>query len=413
MQKQLARTLACAALLAAVGVPPVFAQGGSPAAANTNPSTVCGAPIPQPAALPPANSGPVVYLIVPRFAKQGGSPVVEPETYLYYIQLRPSLPSQNMWVPWDEPHEQIAKDDFKRLWGTNFLDNLSIEVNDYVFPNGVVGKIVLYDMEERERVKIVDYQGSKNIDRTKIAEQLKEKGIELRLDSFLDENILHRVDAVLAGMMAEKGFTNAEVSHKVTPVAGGPKLVNVTFNVSEGPKIKIRKVDFVGNTAFSDGRLQRRLKENKPKGIISFITGSGTYKENEYEADIERVVEFYQNHGYVRARVGQPELKTLENTKDGKTRWIQLRIPVTEGPRYRIGDLGFSGNTLVKSEALRPLFELEKGEWYSRKKLEDGRKKSQEIYGGAGYMEFTAFPDLVFSDDPTVEDTMAAQVPEF
>ena len=50
-------------------------------------------------------------------------------------------------------------------------------------------------MEERERVKIVDYEGSKNIDRTKIAEQLKEKGIELRLDSFLDENTLHRVDA--------------------------------------------------------------------------------------------------------------------------------------------------------------------------------------------------------------------------
>ena len=182
MQKQLARTLACVAMLAAVAVRPAFAQAGNPAAVNSNPSTVCGAPIPQPAALPPANSGPVVYLIVPCFAKQGGSPVVEPETYLYYIQLRPSLPSQNMWVPWDDAHEQIAKDDFKRLWGTNFLDNLSVETSDYVFSNGVVGKIVLYDMEERERVKIVDYQGSKNIDRTKIAEQLKEKGIELRLD---------------------------------------------------------------------------------------------------------------------------------------------------------------------------------------------------------------------------------------
>ena len=143
--------------------------------------------------------------------------------------------------------------------------------------------------------------------------------------------------------MAEKGFTNAEVSHTITPVAGGPKLVNVTFLVNEGPKIKIRSIDFVGNEAIGDGTLQRKLKENKPKGIISFITGSGTYKESEYEADVERVVEYYQNKGYVRARVGQPELKTLENTKDGKTRWIQLRIPVTEGPRYRIGELGLLG----------------------------------------------------------------------
>ena len=396
MQKQLARTLACAALLAAFAARPAFAQGGNPAAANNNPSTVCGAPIPQPAALPPANSGPVVYLIVPCFAKQGGSPVVEPETYLYYIQLRPSLPSQNMWVPWDEPHEQIAKDDFKRLWGTNFLDDLSIEVSDYVFSNGVVGKIVLYDMEERERVKIVDYQGSKNIDRTKIAEQLKEKGIELRLDSFLDENILHRVDAVLAGMMAEKGFTNAEIKHTVTPVAGGPKLVNVTFNISEGPKLRIRDIEFIGNQAFSDRTLARKMKENKAKKGLIFMTlfRSATYKEDRYEEDAEKVAAFYREEGYVRARVGNPEVRTVRDEKDGKTRWIQLRIPVTEGPRYRLGEFKFEGNAVVKSENLRPMFKMKEGDWYSEKQVRDGLKKAQEAYGGVGYMEFTGYPDL-------------------
>ena len=396
MQKQLARTLACAALLAAVAGRPAFAQGGNPAAANNNPSTICGAPIPQPATLPPANSGPVVYLIVPCFAKQGGSPVVEPETYLYYIQLRPSLPSQNMWVPWDAAREQMAKDDFKRLWGTNFLDNLSVETTDYTFSNGVVGKIVLYDMEERERVKIVDYQGSKNIDRTKIAEQLKEKGIELRLDSFLDENILHRVDAVLAGMMAEKGFTNAEISHKVSPVAGGPKLVNVTFNISEGPKLRIRDIEFVGNQAFSDRALARKMKENKAKKGLIFMTlfRSATYKEDRYEEDAEKVSAFYREQGYVRARVGNPEVRTVRDEKDGKTRWIQLRIPVTEGPRYRVGDFKFEGNTVVKNESLRPMFKMKEGDWYSEKQVRDGLKKAQEAYGAGGYMEFTGYPDL-------------------
>jgi outer membrane protein insertion porin family len=416
MQKQLARTLACAAILAAVAVPPAFAQGGNPAAANSNPSTVCGSPIPQPAALPPANSGPVIYLIVPCFAKQGGSPVVEPETYLYYIQLRPSLPSQNMWVPWDEAHEQLAKDDFKRLWGTNFLADLSVEVNDYVFPNGVVGKIVLYDMEERERVKIVDYQGSKNIDRTKIAEQLKEKGIELRLDSFLDENILHRVDAVLAGMMAEKGFTNAEIKHAVSPVAGGPKLVNVTFSISEGPKLRIRNIEFVGNQAFSDSTLARKMKDNKAKKGLIFMTlfRSATYKEDKYEEDAEKVSGFYREQGYVRARVGNPEVRTVRDEKDGKTRWIDLRIPVTEGPRYRIGELKFEGNTVVKSENLRPMFKMKEGDWYSEKMVRDGLKKAQEAYGAGGYMEFTGYPDLNPKNDglaPVPTDGNAAQPP--
>ena len=417
MQKQLARTLACAALLAAVAVPPAFAQGGNPAnpaAANNNPSTVCGSPIPPPAALPPANSGPVIYLIVPCFAKQGGSPVVEPETYLFYIQLRPSLPSQNMWVPWDDAHEQVAKDDFKRLWGTNFLADLSVEVNDYVFPNGVVGKIVLYDMEERERVKIVDYQGSKNIDRTKIAEQLKEKGIELRLDSFLDENVLHRVDAVLSGMMAEKGFTNAEIKHAVMPVAGGPKLVNVTFTISEGPKLRIRNIEFVGNQAFSDRALARKMKDNKAKKGLIFMTlfRSATYKEDKYEEDAEKVSGFYREQGYVRARVGNPEVRTVRDEKDGKTRWIDLRIPVTEGPRYRVGDFKFEGNTVVKSDNLRPMFKMKEGDWYSEKMVRDGLKKAQEAYGAGGYMEFTGYPDLNPKNDglaPVPTDGNSAQ----
>jgi len=418
MQKQLVRTLAVAALMAAVGSSPALAQASNPAAAENNPATACGLPIPAPASLPPAGSPPVLFQIVPCFAKQGGSPVVEPETYLYYMKLVPmvSRPSQGMWTPWNEVTEQTAKEDFTRLWGTNFLDDLSIDTQDYVFSNGVIGKIVLYNMEERQRVKNVTYEGSKNIDRTKITEQLKEKGIELRLDSFLDENTLHRVETVLRGMMAEKGFSNAEVNHTITAVAGGPKLVNVAFTIGEGPKLRIRDIEFVGNQAFSDSALARKMKDNKAKNGLIFMTlfRSATYKEDKYEDDAEKIAAFYRERGYVRVRVGNPEVKTLVDEKDGKTRWIQLRIPVTEGPRYRVGDFKFEGNTVVKSENLRPMFKVSEGEWYSEKKVRDGLKKAQEAYGAGGYMEFTGYPDLNPKNDglaPISTDGNAAAAP--
>jgi outer membrane protein insertion porin family len=401
---------------AAAGQAPAPGQAPGAAPAPVQPGTLlttpCDNQLGMPARLPEAGSPPFVWILEPCFLKQGGASTVEIETYMYYIKMRTSQPSQNVFVTFDEALEQTILADFRGLWATNFLEDLSIEVTDYTFPNGVVGKVVTYHMEERERIKIVDYQGSKQVDRTKIEEKLRERNIEIRLDSFLDEGVIRRVEGVVRGLMAEKGFTNAEVSHKVTPVAGGPKLVNVTFQVSEGPKIKIRKVEFVGNQAIGDGKLQRKLKENKPKGILSFITGGGTYKEAEFEADADKVVEYYQNRGYVKARIGQPELKVLENTKDGKSRWVELRIPVTEGPRYKVGDLDFDGNTIVRGDQLRPLFKLTPGEWYSRKQMDDGRKKAQEIYGGAGYMEFTAFPDLKPSDDPGPEDALAALVPE-
>ena len=82
--------------------------------------------------------------------------------------------------------EETVLEDFKRLWATNFLDNLSIEVKDAPYENGVVGKHVIYALEERQRVKIVDYTGSKKVDQTKIDEKLKEENISIRLDSFID-----------------------------------------------------------------------------------------------------------------------------------------------------------------------------------------------------------------------------------
>ncbi len=47
---------------------------------------------------------------------------------------------------------------------------------------------------------------------------------------------------------------------------------------------------------------------------------------------------YYRDHGYVQAHVGAPELKVLEDSKDKKTRWIELRVPVTEGARYKVGE---------------------------------------------------------------------------
>jgi outer membrane protein insertion porin family len=404
---------------AAAPAPPAAPAAQAPNAAQTPVATTpCGSSVAAPFALPPPGSLPFVWILQPCFNSQGGSSTIENETYMYYIQLRTSQTRQNQFVWYDATTEQTILADFKRLWATNFLDDLSIEVTDHTFPNGTVGKIVTYHMEERERVKIVDYRDSDGesisiIKRSDIDDKLRERSIELRLDSFRDDGTIRRVEGVLRELMAEKGFTNAEVSHKVTPVTGGPKLINVTFVVGEGPKLKIRDVEFVGNDAISDGTLQRKIKENKPKNpFYGWISGGGTYKESMFEEDAAKVVEYYQNRGYPQARVGQPEIKTLEDSKDGKTRWIQLRIPVTEGARYRMGELRFEGNKLVRSEGLRTLYDIEPGDWYSRKKLQDGNRKAQEIYGGAGYMEFTPFPMMTFSDDPNrPERTLAAQVP--
>src|SRR5262245_11353438 len=211
------------------------------------PATVCNQQVPEPSKQPPVGSKPILYGFMLCFEKQGGFPVIEANTYLYYIQLRPSDSRVDRWIPYDDSTEQTILADFKRLWATNFLDDLSVDVRDVQYANGVVGKLVIYNMEERQRVKIVDYVGSQKVDQSKIEEKLKDAGISIRLDSFIDPGLLRRVSGIVRDYYASQGFQFAEVKPEVKEVEGGPKLVHVTFHIEEGPKVKIREVDFLGN----------------------------------------------------------------------------------------------------------------------------------------------------------------------
>ncbi len=364
---------------------------------QTSPASAGRAPVPQlpaqtpSAALPPAGSPPIVRFVEIKSTKQNDALAIDPETYLYYIQTKPSSAQFGRWVPYSE---QVVLEDFKRLWATNFLDDLTIDVKDAPYPNGVIGKHIIFDLEERQRVKIVDYVGSKRVEQAKIEEKLREKNSQIRMDSFIDPGLVQRVRNTVHELYAEKGYLYATVTPEIKPIAGGPKLVHLTFTIDEGPKVKIRDVEFVGNQAISDGKLAGKMKENKARGFFSFVTGGGTYKEDKFAEDAEKVTEYYRERGYIGARVGNPELKVLEDSTDKKSRWIQLRIPVTEGQRYRVGDFKFEGQTVVKDEALRPLFKVKAGDWYNEKDIRKGLQKSQEIFGSGGYMEFTGFPDL-------------------
>ena len=409
MPKFTIRGLALVVLLSS-GASAAWAQSTSPEAPAAQVPTICGVPVPAPANLPPAGSGPVLYQLAPCFPVQGNVSSVEPQTYLYYMQLRPSQPSQNLWVPWDEQAVQTAVADHKRLWATGFLSDLSIEATDYTFSNGVIGKLLTYNIEERERVKIVNYDGTTEIDRADIDEQLRARGIEMRLDSFVDNGTVRRIETVLREMMANEGFTDADVSHEVTALAGGPKLVNVTFTIDGGPKTKIRDIEFIGNIAKSDRTLQRRMKNNKTPGFFGFILRGGTYRASMFEMDADLIQAYYRKEGYVQAQVGQPELKVLEESADGKTRWVQLIIPVTEGERYRVGSFSIDGNTVVQSEVLGQVFEVGVGDWYNEEDIREGLVRAQEVYGAGGYMEFTGFPDITPRDegDAAVPDALAA-----
>ena len=378
-------------------VAPVTAQKPAVLGPNGVLSLCNGAyPIGPPASLPPGGSGPVVYNIVICFPKQGNVSLVEPQTYLYYMQSTDlvSLPSQNVWKAYNEAAEQTIIADFKRLWATNFLDDLSIETQDYPFSNGVIGKVVLYNMEERQRIKNTVYNdGTKEIEQTKVEERLRELGITIRLDSFVDQATEKKVANVIREMMVEKGFQDAKVEPVHEALPGGPKTVALRFKVTEGPKVKISKVDIVGNKVFSDGKVRGKMKTNKGGGFWIF-PGSSVYQGDKFEEDAEMITSFYREHGYLNADVGQPNLKPIKDSKDGKTRFMTLEVPVSEGTRFKVNKIDFAGNDKIPGDVMRPLFKMKTGEYYNEKRIRQGFEKIKEIYGTGGHFEMTPYPEF-------------------
>jgi outer membrane protein insertion porin family len=305
---------------------------------------------------------------------------LQSETLAYYVSTKPG----------DRFDEIRLREDFRRLWDTGFLDDLLLDVRD-----GAKGKIVSFVVRERKRIQIVDYRGSKALTTTTIEDELKKKDAAVRIDTFYDPGKARKVEAILVGMLKEKGLSFASVKHETKNVGGAG--LQLSFILDDGPKTKVKAISFEGNQVFSDGQLRGKMKKIKQAGFtnLSWLKGSAKFTDEKWGEDQESLREFYLDNGYVTATVGQPQL-TYTDGKSGfikkkPVKWLHVEVPVTEGDQYRVGEMKFEGLTVFKEEALRPIFKLQPGEIYRDARLKKGYEKVRDIYGSQGYFQMTGF----------------------
>ena len=111
--------------------------------------------------------------------------------------------------------------------------------------------------------------------------------------------MVRKVKKVVLDMLAEKGYQFATVTPEIKSLPGGPKLINLTFVIDEGPQVKIRDVVFSGNKAVASSALKRQMKNNKGHGMFSWLTGASSYQEGKFEEDADKVVGYYRDKGYI------------------------------------------------------------------------------------------------------------------
>ena len=309
-----------------------------------------------------------------------GNTIVDSETYQFHL-------TQKVGDPYDRDH---ALDDFRALWGTGFLDDLTLEVTD-----GERGKVVTYIVAERPRVQALDFVGSKEISANDIIEKLEEEESEIRIEDFYDPARVVKAENIIREMLVDKGRTDGSVSSRIDVLEeGGVKIV---FDIKDEQKIRIKQIHFDGAEYFDDWRLRWGMKKTKESHALGALMGGSTYTEETYAADIERVREVYLNSGFVDVSFGPPKMEYEDGTSrflfwKKPRRWLSLSIPVVEGKQYRVGKVSIEGSDLMPEEFIKSYFKLIPGEVYDESKITKGLEKLRELYGARGYIQFTGFP---------------------
>ncbi|HKZ31016.1 MAG TPA: POTRA domain-containing protein, partial [Vicinamibacteria bacterium] len=307
------------------------------------------------------------------------------ETLLFYISTKPGEPFD----------ERKLREDFKRLWDTGFLDDLRIEAVD-----GPRGKVVTFFVTERRRIQIVDYRGSKELTQSTIDEELKKRDAQVKMDTFYDPSKARKVEGIIKEMLAAKGYPFGSVKHEAKNIgASGQQL---SFVIDQGPKAKVNEIVFDGNEVYGDDKLRGRMKKIKQPGFfnLSWLGGKTTYTEDKWlggqedpRGDRGRVEDFYLDHGYVTARVGQPRISYTDGKsgffKKKPIKLMKLEVPVTEGAQYKMGELKFEGLTVLKEDFVRGFFKTREDEVYNDSRFKKAYEKLRDVYGSLGYFQWT------------------------
>ncbi|MEJ2477365.1 MAG: outer membrane protein assembly factor BamA [Desulfobacterales bacterium] len=282
-------------------------------------------------------------------------------------------------APGDIYSVKNLSDDLKAIYGMGYFDDVRVEAEDE--PDG---KVVVFQVKEKPTIRYIRFEGNRVFDDKEMKENITLKTGSI-LNIFQIQNNVQRIE----GLYKDKNYHNVKVAYKIQEEPNNQ--ADVTFTIEEGKKVRIEHIFFVGNKAFTDKQLKKQMGTSE-KGFFSFITDSGDLKKEDLDQDVSRLEAFYQNQGYIRAKVGEPQ---IEYKEDG----IDVTIKIEEGPQFKVGTIDVKGDLIFPREVLLDKIKLRKEEFYNRTVLRDDLLALSDLYSDEGY----AFADITPLIDENAE----------
>lgn len=257
------------------------------------------------------------------------------------------------------------------------------------------GDVLVVLVSERPSITKIEIEGNKSIETENLMDGLSKAG--LSEGSVFQRATLDRLKLELERQYIAQGRYGARVSPEVTPLPRNRVSIHIT--IKEGDVATISSVNIVGNSVFTDEELTDEF-ELKKSHMFSFFKGDDKYSREKLSGDLEKLVSYYQDRGYVNFRVESTQVSVTPDKAK-----VYIAVNVTEGERHTVNEIKLVGDLKVPEEELRRLILLQSGQTFSRQLVTTSSELISKRLGNEGYTFATVNGVPVAKDDNTVDVT--------
>jgi outer membrane protein insertion porin family len=263
-----------------------------------------------------------------------------------------------------EYRQAVISDDLKRLYGTGYFSDVRVDRKE----EGDGLKVIIY-VDEKPIVEEITFSKIRYYNKKVILSKIK-----TQVGKFLDKKGLNDDINTIKELYAKKGLTQAEVDiEQFIDEATNKATLHVV--IREGYRVKIRKINVLGNAAYNDDKVIKAMKSRS-----AWIFNSGYLKEDVLTEDMDRVQAFYEKNGYIDAKATY----AVEKLHQGL---VNIDVTVDEGKRYYVGNLALTGNAIVgTAEIEASMKDIKTGKIFSKAKLADDVANIRSLYFDKGYI---------------------------
>ena len=259
----------------------------------------------QPAALAGAQEGAPAFKVGSIAVKFTGSANVSEQVVRANMQVREG----------GDLDDTMLDRDIRSLYKTGLFEFIEIK------REAVDGKSfnLVIEITPKYRVLAIRYEGNKKVKGTRL-----EKEIKTKPNTALDERLVKEDSEKIREYYQKSGYNQISVTYTIErDRATG--FGTIIFKIKEGNKVKISDVRFVGNTNVKARALKGEM-ETKKWWLFSWLTGSGRFKDDQFDDDLDKLRDYYREHGYLDVEISQDNVIFAYPTPEK----LVLTINITE-----------------------------------------------------------------------------------